>query len=163
MPKQFVINASPIILYARIGKLNLLNELSSGVLIPDKVIEEIQKGAFKDNTAQEALAWAKQYRLENITVQPSVELWNLGPGESQVISRCLQSNSWAVLDDKMARRCIQAHDLEMTGSLGIIIRAKLFGLVSSARPWLFKLREAGLRVDPHLLEKALDSIGEKKK
>ena len=160
MPNTWVVNASPIILYARIGKLNLMDLLAKDVIVPKKVIEEIEQGALKNNTAEDAVSWAIKYEQQNITVPVSVERWDLGPGESQVISFVMQDKYWAVLDDKMARRCINAHDLKMIGSLGIILRARVKGFIDEARPWLYELRNAGLHVDVGLVEKALNSIGE---
>ena len=160
MPNTWVVNASPIILYARIGKLNLIDFLATDVIVPKKVIEEVAQGTLKNNTAEDAVSWAIQYKQQNITVPASVERWDLGPGESQVISFVMQDNYWAVLDDKMARRCINAHGLRMTGSLGIVLRARLKGFIDEARPLLYELRNAGLYVDVGLVEKALNSIGE---
>lgn len=155
MPEAWVVNASPIILYARIGRLDLIEALAPRVIIPQKVIEEIQHGASKDDTANDAVSWAMRYSHRNLSIPASVERWDLGPGESQVISVCMATLTprenqtadasqptsphsefrWAVLDDKMARRCVSAHELEMIGSLGIILRAKVKGLINSARPW----------------------------
>ena len=91
-----------------------------------------------------------------------MERWDLGPGESQVISFCLKNKYLAVIDDRMARRCISAHGLKVIGSLGIILKAKLHGLIDTARPWIYKLRDYGLYVDNDLVERALKSIGEMK-
>lgn len=96
MPNTWVVNASPIILYARIGKLNLIDLLASDVIVPKKVIEEVEQGALKNNTAEDAVSWAKQYKKQNITVPASVERWDLGPRESQVISFVMQNKYWAV-------------------------------------------------------------------
>lgn len=155
-----MINASPLILYSRIGKLDLFERLAPGVIIPETVIEEVRSGAHKDATADQAVAWAKQYRHADIAVPVTVERWDLGKGESQVISYCLHGMRWAVLDDQMARRCISAHALRMVGSLGVILRAKERGLIDKARPWVYKLKSEGMYVADELIERSLSAIGE---
>jgi hypothetical protein len=40
----WVINASPIILYGRIGRLDMIEYLAPSVIVPTAVIEEIRKG-----------------------------------------------------------------------------------------------------------------------
>jgi len=141
----WVINASPIILYARIGRLDVIERLAPRVIVPVTVIKEVQTGVQKDSTAPS-----------------TVERWDLGTGESQVISFCLQGERWAVLDDRMARRCISAYGLQMIGSLGMILRARKFGLIDAARPWVYKLKDEGMYVDVDLVERSLSAIGEEK-
>jgi len=158
----WVINASPIILYGRIGRLDIIERLAPSVLVPETVIEEIRKGGHKDDTAKQAITWAEQYKYPDIEIPPSVERWDLGQGESQVISISLQGRRWAVLDDRMARRCVNAHGLQMIGSLGIILRAKNSGVVDSARSWVYKLKDVGMYVGVDLVEKVLTAIGEGK-
>lgn len=160
MTDAWVINASPIILYSRIGKLDLLEQLAPGVIVPETVIEEVQAGAYKDATADRAVVWATRYRHPDVVIPVTVERWDLGPGESQVISYCLQGARWAVLDDQMARRCVNAHALRMIGSLGIILRAKEGGLIDKARPWVYKLKSEGMYAADELTERALAAIGE---
>jgi predicted nucleic acid-binding protein len=156
----WVINASPIILYARIGRLDVIERLAPRVIVPATVVEEIKAGIRKDRTAKDAAAWALRYQQPDISIPSSLERWNLGQGESQVISFCLQGERWAVLDDRMARSCISAHGLRMIGSLGMIFRARNLGLIDAARPWVYKLKDEGLYVEVSLVEKALSALGE---
>jgi predicted nucleic acid-binding protein len=156
----WVINASPIILYARIGRLDVIERLAPRVIVPATVVEEIKAGIRKDGTAKDAAAWALQYQQPDISIPSSVERWDLGQGESQVISFCLQGERWAVLDDRMARRCISAHGLTMIGSLGMILRARKLGLIDAARPWVYKLKDEGLYAEVSLIERVLSALGE---
>ncbi len=160
MIDAWVLNSSPIILYARIGRLDIIERLVPGLIVPVTVTEEVKAGAHKDATAKDAAAWAVQFQRPDIPIPSTVERWDLGPGESQVISFCLQGKRWAVLDDRMARRCISAHGLQMIGSFGMILRARRLRLIDAARPWVYKLREQGMFVDVALLERSLSAIGE---
>ncbi len=160
MSDAWIINASPLILFARINQLDLFEKLSPQIYIPSAVIEEVRDGLPKDTTASRALAWAKAYRCADIPVPTSVERWDLGAGETQVISHCLTGNFWAVLDDRMARRCVNAHNLQMIGSLGVVLRAKDRGLIEAAKPWVYRLREAGMYASDSLIHQALLALGE---
>jgi len=156
----WVINASPIILYARIGRLDVIERLAPRVIVPATFIEDIKAGIRKDETAKDAVAWALRYQQPDISIPTTVERWDLGQGESQVISFCLQGERWAVLDDRMARRCISARGLKMIGSLGMILRARKLGLIDAARPWVYKLKDKGLYLEVSLVEKVLSTLGE---
>ncbi len=158
--EAWAVNASPLILYARIGRLDLIERLAPAIMVPASVIDEVRGGVHKDRSAVEAIAWAIRFRVPDIEIPASVERWNLGAGESQVISCCLNGARWAVLDDQMARRCVRSLGLEMTGSLGIALRAKERGLVEVARPIVEGLVAEGMFVEVDLLERSLAAVGE---
>lgn len=159
-PKTWTVNASPLILFARVGRLDLIEQLAPAIAVPDAVIAEVQAGAPRDLSALAAVAWATRFRIPNLSLPPSIERWNLGAGESQVINCCLQGDAWAVLDDKMARRCLRSHGLLMIGSLGIALRAKEQGLIDAARPLVERLIAEGMFAADSLVERALAALGE---
>jgi hypothetical protein len=80
--EAWVIDASPLILFSRIGRLDLIGRIAPAILIPDAVIEEIRAGQAKDRTATEdgiervaplVAAWAKltiSLELSSITILP---------------------------------------------------------------------------------------------
>lgn len=92
MIDAWVLNASPIILYARIGRLDIIERLAPGLIVPATVTEEVKAGVHKDATAKNAAAWAAQFQRPDILIPSKVERWDLGPGESQVISFCRRAN-----------------------------------------------------------------------
>ena len=78
MCDTWVINASPLILYGRIQRLDLVAALASQVIVPATVIEEVSRGMDKDSTASVAVEWAEQYREIDLTVPACIERWDLG-------------------------------------------------------------------------------------
>ena len=117
MSEAWVVNASPLILFARIGRLDLIERLAPTILIPNAVIREVRAGQQKDRTAATALKWAEQYGVEDVALVPTIEHWDLGPGESQVIAHSLGRPRWAVLDDRAARRCAVAQGIPACSSI----------------------------------------------
>jgi predicted nucleic acid-binding protein len=86
--EAWVVNASPLILFSRIARLDLIERLAPAILVPDAVIEEVRVGEHKDRTAATAVEWAERFRVADISVATSIEHWDLGLGESQVIAHC---------------------------------------------------------------------------
>ena len=160
MSEAWVVNASPLILFSRIGRLDLIERLVPTILVPNAVIEEVRAGRNKDRTASAALAWAEQYRVEDVTVMASIEHWDLEAGESQVIARSVGTSSWAVLDDRAARRCAGAHGIPVIGSLGVVLRSKKSGQIDSARSLVEGLVDAGMFMDHEFIDRVLDFVGE---
>jgi len=76
--EAWVVNASPLILFARIDRLDLIEHLAPAILIPNAVIEEVCAGQHKDRTAATALEWTGKYRVQDIAIAASIEHWDLG-------------------------------------------------------------------------------------
>lgn len=155
-----MVNASPLILFSRIGRLDLIERLTSAILIPNAVIEEVRAGQAKDPSATVGLQWASQYRVHDAPVIPSIEHWDLGAGESQVIAHSVGTARWAVLDDRAARRCAAAHGVAVIGSLGVVLRSKKKRHVDRARPLIDDLIAAGMFVDYEFIRRALENVAE---
>ena len=160
MADTWIINASPLILLARIGRLDWLDALAENPLVPAQVIEEVSAGQASDPSAKTAVLWASRHRIENIEVPLAVRVWEIDPGESQVIAHALLQPAYAILDDAAARRCALSLGLPVFGSIGVALRAKKAGLIPEARPWLEKLKKSGMFASDQLLQEALAAVGE---
>jgi predicted nucleic acid-binding protein len=158
--EAWVVNASPLILFSRIGRLDLIEHLTPTILVPNAVIEEVRAGQDKDRTASAALMWAGKYRAEDIVVAASIEHWDLGAGESQVIAHCVGTPRWAVLDDRAARRCAVSHGISVIGSLGVVLRSRKKRNIDRARPLVERLIAAGMFLDDEFVDRVLVSVGE---
>lgn len=96
-------------------------------------------------------------------VQPPLDAdvlaWDLGAGESEVLSYAHQNEGRAaVLDDRAARRCAHALEVPCVGTLGIILRAKRQGVIPAAVPLLKSLQATGFRLDAAVLRPALLAV-----
>lgn len=102
--------------------------------------------------------------LPVVTVPPDLDVlaWDLGAGETAVLSWALANPGWiAVLDDGMARRCAHTLSVPLLGTLGIIIRARRAGLIAAAAPVFRALQAQGLRLDEAVVREALhQTVGE---
>ena len=160
MSETWVLNASPLILFARINRLDLIHQLAGRVMVPDAVIAEIRAGEADDPFARVGLDFAEPNRTADSAVPDSVDHWDLGFGETQVIVQALHASAWAALDDLAARRCAATHQIPVIGSMGIVLRAKSKGLIETAAPWIEKLKIAGMYADDGLIQKVLAITGE---
>lgn len=103
--------------------------------------------------------WAK--RVEVATVAPAILAWNLGQGESEVLSVALnQSGYRAVIDDAAARRCARTLQVPMLGTGGVLVLAKRRGLIPSVESSLQELRDAGLWLSDEIVALLVQQAGE---
>jgi predicted nucleic acid-binding protein len=152
MPKKWVVNASPLIVLARINKIFLLRHLAEEIVVPAGVAKEIAHGP-KDDPAKEWLQANGQALLRELQVVPPVIIaWNLGLGESEVLAWAYQNPAYeAVIDDRAARNCALSLNIPVRGTIGVLLLAKRFGHLKEITPVLHQLEKAGFRIDPTVI------------
>ncbi len=160
-PRCWVINASPLILLGKTNDLGLLSALADQVVVPKAVVEEI--GAKPDGkTPLQVIAENPAYTVvDNEVATPEILSWDLGAGETQVITNARSHGAeCVVIDDLEARRCAQVIGLKIIGTLGIVGRAKAMGLIDQAEPVVRRLRETGLYASDELVLRLVREVGE---
>lgn len=155
MTERWVINASPLIVLARIGREDFLFSVTDHVVVPRAVALEIEAGPADDRSKQ--LVTAGRFRIVDTPLPPSeLSAWDLGPGETAVLSLALSEQGWtAILDDAAARRCARSFSVPLKGTLAVVILAKQRGLIPSAAEVIRSLQMAGFRLDDDTIQDAL--------
>lgn len=157
LSRRWVVNASPLIALCKVGRQGLIFNLADAVVIPQAVVDEINAGPQNDP--------ARRFLLEGpapiaaVAPHPSVVTWDLGAGETAVLSYAYAHPGWtAIIDDGAARRCGKALGVPLNGTLGIIIGARRAGLIAAAAPILKDLQSEGFRLRDDVIEAALHTI-----
>jgi predicted nucleic acid-binding protein len=105
------------------------------------------------------ISWIQTVEVN--TIEPTVATWDLGKGESEVLSLALiNSNFAAVVDDRAARRCSQALGITTIGTGGLLILAKKRGIIPTISPGIQALRDAGLWLSDSLVSLVKQQAGE---
>jgi predicted nucleic acid-binding protein len=161
VPRVWVVNASPLILLARIQRLDLQTSQAETVRVPQSVIRELDAGNSRDGAADAVRAAQRISIVPDRLVSARVQLWDLGAGEAHVIADALEaSGAEAVLDDLAARRCARSLGLSVLGTLAVVVTARRRGVIVAARPLINQLYAQGMRITPELARKALAEVGE---
>ncbi|MCK6510449.1 DUF3368 domain-containing protein [Myxococcota bacterium] len=159
MSRILVFDASPTIILAKIGRLDLALLLASECWLPDAVASEILQGPPNDPAFRAVFAGWGQRASTNIPT--TILEWGLGVGESSVLSLVLEHAGWiAVLDDAKARQCAKALGVPVLGTIGLILLAKKIGVVPQAAPIFREILRAGLYLEESFLRNALAQVGE---
>jgi predicted nucleic acid-binding protein len=69
-------------------------------------------------------------------------------------------NSVCVLDDLAARNCAKVFDIPVIGTLGILLKAKIAGLIPTLRPEIDNLVACGSMLSPRIIAEALELANE---
>ncbi len=157
-----VINTGPILaLVAGLGNLSVLNSLYERVLVPYEVCEEVMAGdsaGFGVSEFDDADFLIKYNKPAQI--QPYL-LNSLDLGESSVIQVALDEKIQTVcIDEAVGRRIARLNGLTLTGSLGIMIRAKKEGHPFLLQEAIKRMRGHGVWLSERIATFALEQAGE---
>jgi predicted nucleic acid-binding protein len=159
--KVWVVNASPLITLAKVGRLDLLTDPDRTVIVPSAVVDEVLAGPEGD-PARLAFETSPPAEIRVAPSDPAVLAWNLGLGESAVLSLARTTNTLAVIDDLEARVAARVLGVRFTGTLGLVVQAVRAGREAAAAPVVRALRDAGLRLSDQAVADALQRyLGEK--
>jgi predicted nucleic acid-binding protein len=158
--QKIIINTSPLLALIKSQQVQFLPQLFQEILLPTAVWQEIM--AKPDDVAAirlQELDWVK--RIDNILVIQTVKAWDLGKGESEVISLAQQRSGYGVvIDDRSARNCAKTLNIPTLGTGAILILAKQVGLINQIKPGIQALQEAGLYLSSNLVDILLSQAGE---
>ncbi|HEX2935506.1 MAG TPA: DUF3368 domain-containing protein [Bacteroidales bacterium] len=68
--------------------------------------------------------------------------------------------STLIIDDYKARRIAENLHLAYTGTIGVIIKAKLLGIIPSIKPIIEKIKQTNFRISLEIELNALKEAGE---
>jgi len=158
---MIVSDAGPIIIFARIGRLSLLRDVTGSLLIPDAVYDEIvvKKGGMPGAAEVAQAAWIQKASVANRSIidgLPSV----LHEGEREAIALAKERGAQLLIDEIRARRVAGELGIDVIGTLRILAEAKRLGQITVVRPIIAQMQSEGYRFDRILIRRFLERIGE---
>lgn len=82
-------------------------------------------------------------------------------GESSAIALAMETtNSIVIIDDYKARKIAEKLGLTYTGTIGVIIKAKLLGIIPSIKPLLERIKQTDFRLSADIELQALKEAKE---
>lgn len=154
-----VADASPLVALALCDCLELLDQLFGDVWVTQEVFDEVtaanKPGADK----------LESYLLDKIS-ESTFDTYILGQttldrGEltSIILYKKLDAD-YLLIDEKAGRKIAKLNDVNIIGSLGVLIEAKRKGVISVLKPCIEVLRVSKVHFSEELLNYALSAVGE---
>lgn len=151
MPKTIIADTSCFIILANIGEIELLKALYGTVLTTNEVEAEY---------GEPFPGWVEIKSPADKTLQHVIEM-EVDKGEASAIALAVEiTGSILIVDDYKARRVAEKLELTITGTLGVIIKAKLSGIIPGIKPYLNKMKETGFYLSDEIIKQALKESGE---
>lgn len=161
--RDIVINTGPIIaLVTATGSLEWLTSLYRHILIPFEVLREIEVGGQGNPESCALNLITDRVIIGQVESEiPTALLRDLDIGEASVIANATQNRIDTVaIDEKAGRRLARIHGLKVTGSLGILLKAKRNGMIPSLRDCISLMHQHGIWIAENLVTESLREAGE---
>lgn len=158
MAERIVVNTGPLIALARMEALDVAGQLPYEFLCPSEVRAELEAGAAVGHPMVNPL-WLHSQSLQSPL--SSLVLSALDAGEAAVIQLALEQQiSLVCIDEWKGRRVALAAGLRVTGTLGLLGRAKVLGIIPAVKPLIDCALRSGIHYHPELVRKVLGALGE---
>ena len=151
MPKTIISDTSCFIILTNIDELELLHKVYGQITTTPEIIAE-----YGDPLPE----WVEIATVTDKYKQQLLEM-QIDKGESSAIALAMETpNSTLILDDIKARKIAQQLGLTYTGTIGVIIKAKLQGIIPTIKPILAKIKQTDFRLSADIELQALKEANE---
>ena len=151
MLRTIISDTSCFIILTKIGELDLLHNVYGQITTTTDIASEY---------GEKLPDWVEIKDVKDKFRQQLLEM-QIDKGESSAIALALETpDSTLILDDYKARRIAEQLRLHYTGTIGVIIKAKLMGIIPSIRPLLVKIRKTDFRLSEEIEYQSLKEANE---
>jgi predicted nucleic acid-binding protein len=87
---------------------------------------------------------------------------DLERGEAEVLALAQERNAdLVIIDERLARRHANRLGMRLTGTLGMLLKAKQLGMIEAVAPVIDQLRQGGIRLGDDVVTEVLRLAGER--
>lgn len=162
---MIISNATPLIAFARIRQLPLFEKVVRKIIIPQAVADEILTHTTSPYSGNITVSQEPWIHIQPIQSETQVQLLlpTLDRGEAEVITLALECHAMTVLIDELTgRKVAESLGLAVSGSVGILIRAKQMGEIAAVKPYLDEMVRRGVRYSQRFISAILRRMGEER-
>lgn len=163
--KIIVADASPLIIFSRIKRLDLITKTLGQIIIPTSVMNEcIISGSSRPGGAAILIAMNKKL----IVTMPDPDMTQyldlpiaLGRGEATAIVLASKLNIGLLIDEKLGRKTAKKMNISTIGTAGTLLLAKKKKLINKVAPLIQELKNNGYFLSEQLIKEVLVKAKEK--
>jgi predicted nucleic acid-binding protein len=160
---MIIANSTPLINFAAIRRLDILEQLFGKIVIPKAVEDELlEKGKYHRSAIEIRRRWfEKAMYLETIEVTNIILcqtlVMEIDAGEAEAIVLALEHRpQWLLIDETEGRQIAKSYGIPIIGSLGCLVEAKRSKIISEIKPLLDIMQtEAHFWINPILYTRIL--------
>lgn len=157
---RVVSNTTPIISLLKLDRLELLQKLYNQINIPKADFNEIEAGKnkayYKDLSK---IAWININPIQDTNALKYFLDLDDGEAEAIILATEIEADL-IIIDEKLGRFHAKHADLKITGTIGILIKAKKEGYLKEIKPLLDELTEKNVWISENLKQDILKRVNE---
>lgn len=151
MPKTIISDTSCLILLSNINELELLNNLYGTIITTNEVAAEYGLSLPQ---------WFFIIDPKDKKYQSLLEA-SIDKGEASAIALAAEmEDCLLIIDDLKGRKAAEQIGLKIIGTMGVIVDAKLAGIILSVKPILAKIKQTNFRITDKLERLIIEKAGE---
>lgn len=144
-----IADASCLISLFNIGKLDLLEDMFKSVCITHEIQQEF---------GMPLPAWMVVKAVSDHGRQAILEL---DPGEASAVALAMEkTNALLIIDERKGRKVARNLGIQTLGTLGVLLKANLDGVIHLVKPLLDQLKHVGFRISDDLYQHKLHAANE---
>ena len=152
-------NTTPFIALSSIHQLQLLEKIFGQIHVAQSVVEECAEGGPIRVPDLRTLSWVTS--VADVAESSLPMLFELDRGEKQTIA--LASNhpdSTVIIDERLARSVAEYLGMRVTGTLGVLVKAKTLGLIPSFQDSAIAMQRQGIYYSEGLIKRLAKKLNE---
>ena len=139
-------NSTPLIVLAKINRLDLLKDYFGEIYIPEEVYDEVVRrgGNLAGSSEVASCNWIKVEPVKNRMAVETLSL-SLDKGEAEAIVLSREKDSLLIIDDGAGRKTAELLGVKITGTVGVLLLASMDGRLN-LRKTMDELKSVGFRL-----------------
>jgi len=155
--KTVVVNSTPIIALYNIQKLDILHQLYGEIVIPEAVKNEV---SVKNHNSIEPYNWIKVIPIKNKAAKETfTSALHAGEVEVMILAKEIKADL-VIMDDRLARKYAKYLGINLSGTIGVLLKAKKEKVIDKITPALDDLVKDGFYLSDQLYSEILKLAGE---
>ena len=160
--RKVIVNSTPLIALCHVDQLEVLKSIYGEITIPQAVYKEIsaKQDSICKKQVDSALGWIHVENIQN-EMAKSMYKTQLHEGEVEVMILAKETEAnLVIIDDANAKKHARYLGLTVTGTLGVLIKAKNQGHISELKPMLEEMVAKNIYLSDKIIQKCLQQVNE---
>ena len=160
--RRVIVNSTPLIALCNAGLLKILKDVYGQITIPKAVFDEIT--AKPDSACLQVKHNMDWIMIEEINDTTDRKMYKAKLHAGEVDVMILAQNEpradLVIIDDNAAKKTAKYLGLKVTGTIGVLLKAKKEGIITSVKDNIDAIRNNGFYISDTVIQMALNQAGE---
>ncbi len=159
--RRLIVNSTPLIVLCKIGRLDILQRLYGGIVIPQAVFDEVTA---KEDSVCRQIREKDWIHVECISDQSDKKMYKAklhdGEVEVMILAQEKPEADLVIIDDNAAKKTAKYLGLTVTGTMGVLLKAKKAGVIEKVAPVIAEMEQGGFYISRELERMVLEQADE---